>query len=57
MIWLSVFDLVRRWPAPAEQGAAIRLPWLTDSLRDAYEKRGRSVKKFGRGESASRNHD
>jgi hypothetical protein len=33
-----VFDLVRRWPAPAEEGAAIRLPWLTDSLRDAFTK-------------------
>ena len=31
-------DLVRRWPAPEEQGAAIRLPWLTDSLRDAFTK-------------------
>jgi len=38
IIWLSVFDLRRRWPAPAEQGAAIRLPWLTDSLRDAFTK-------------------
>jgi hypothetical protein len=38
MIWLSVFDLVRRWPGPAEQGAAIRLTWLTDSLRDAFTK-------------------
>ena len=38
MIWLSVFDLVRRWPAPAEQGAAIRLPWLTDLLRDGLTK-------------------
>jgi hypothetical protein len=39
MIWLSVFDLVRRWPAPAEQGAAIRLRWLTDSLRKGYGNR------------------
>src|SRR4029077_9587941 len=39
MIWLSVFDLVRRWPAPAEQGVAIRLPWLTDSLRKGYGNR------------------
>jgi hypothetical protein len=31
-------DLVRHWPAPAEQGAAIRLPWLTDSLRDDFTK-------------------
>jgi hypothetical protein len=38
MIWLSVFDLVRRWLAPEEQGAAIRLTWLTDSLRDDYGK-------------------
>jgi hypothetical protein len=38
MNWLSVFDLVRRWPAPEEQGAAIRLTWLTDSLRDAFTK-------------------
>jgi hypothetical protein len=38
MIWLSVFDLVRRWPAPEEQGAAIRLRWLTDLLRERLTK-------------------
>jgi hypothetical protein len=31
-------DLVRRWPAPAEQGATIRLPWFTDSLRNGFTK-------------------
>jgi hypothetical protein len=31
-------DLVRRWSAPVEQGAALHLPWLTDSLRNAYTK-------------------
>jgi hypothetical protein len=31
-------DLVRHWPAPAQQGAAIRLLWLTDSLREAFTK-------------------
>jgi len=38
MIWLSVFDLVRRWSAPVEQDAAIHLPWLADSLRDTLRK-------------------
>jgi hypothetical protein len=38
IIQLSVFDLVRHWPAPGEEGAAIRLPWITDSLRDAFTK-------------------
>jgi hypothetical protein len=31
-------DLVRHWPAPVEQGVALRLLWLTDSLRDAFTK-------------------
>jgi len=31
-------DLVRRWSAPVEQGAVLHLPWLTDSLRDAFTK-------------------
>ena len=31
-------DLVRPWPAPAEQSAGVRLPWLTDSLRDDFTK-------------------
>jgi len=31
-------DLVRPWPAPAEQSAGVRLPWLTDSLRDGFTK-------------------
>jgi hypothetical protein len=31
-------DLVRRWTAPAEQGTAIRLRWLTDSLRKGFTK-------------------
>ena len=39
MIWFAVnLILVRHWPAPAEQGAAIRLPWLTDSLHDGFTK-------------------
>ena len=31
-------NLVRHCPAPAEQGAAIRLLWLTDSLRNGFTK-------------------
>ena len=38
MIWFAVLDLVRHWPASVELVAAVRLPWLTDSLRDAFTK-------------------
>jgi len=31
-------DLVRHWPAPVEQDVALRLLWLTDSLRDVFTK-------------------
>jgi hypothetical protein len=31
-------DLVRHGPAPVERGVALRLLWLTDSLRDTFTK-------------------